>query len=146
MGNLPTCEFEGKKLIWKIEKKITARTEEIAPLVDGIMHVVATMQCAKGKEAEVQMALTEALANAVIHGAQNDPRKEVECCVACDAERGMLIVIRDPGTGFDPAKVPNPVMGQNIFSTHGRGIYLINRLVDDVRYEKGGTEIHMRIK
>ncbi len=145
MDNLPRCDFEGKNLVWKMETTIEARTEAIAPLVDDIMGVVETMQCAKGKEIEAQTALTEALANAVVHGAGNDPKKQVECCVACDAERGLLIIVRDPGAGFDPAQVPNPVVGQNIFSTHGRGIFLINRLVDDVHYEKGGTEIHMRI-
>src|SRR5579885_643993 len=100
---------------------------------------------AQRKEAEVEIALLEALANAVMHGAKNDPTKKVECCVACDEARGMLIVIRDPGEGFDPNKIPSPVQGQNIFSTHGRGIFLINQLVDDVKYEKGGTEIHLRI-
>jgi serine/threonine-protein kinase RsbW len=56
----------------------------------------------------------------------------------------MLIIVRDPGEGFDPSSVPSPVIGQNVFSTHGRGIYLINQLMDEVRYERGGTEIHMR--
>jgi anti-sigma regulatory factor (Ser/Thr protein kinase) len=58
----------------------------------------------------------------------------------------MLIVVRDPGPGFDPASIPSPVLGVNLFSTGGRGIYLINQLMDEVRYEKGGTEIHMRTR
>ena len=37
------------------------------------------------------------------------------------------------------------VVGQNLFSTHGRGIFLINQLMDEVHFEKGGTEIHMKI-
>jgi anti-sigma regulatory factor (Ser/Thr protein kinase) len=41
--------------------------------------------------------------------------------------------------------VPSPIVGQNIFSTGGRGIYLINQMVDAVHFEKGGTEIHMRV-
>ena len=52
-------------------------------------------------------------------------------------------VVRDPGPGFDPAQIPSPVVGQNLFSTGGRGIYLINQLMDEVRFERGGTEIHM---
>jgi serine/threonine-protein kinase RsbW len=56
-----------------------------------------------------------------------------------------LLVIRDPGKGFDPASLPSPIVGQNLFSTHGRGVFLINQLVDEVHYEKGGTEIHMKI-
>ena len=142
---LPTCEFESKDLILKLQKTLEGRIEAIPPFVDGVMSVVQSMGCVVGKEREVEVALIEALANAVKHGCQNDPSKLVEVCVACDDSRGLLIVIRDPGPGFDPSSIPNPVVGQNLFSTHGRGIFLINQLVDEVHYEKGGTEIHMKI-
>lgn len=145
MATMPRCEFESKNLILRLETVIDARTDAIPPVVDSIMKMVTAMGCAAGKEHDVEVALFEALANAVVHGCRNDSQKKVECCVACDESRGMLIVIRDPGPGFDPKDIPSPVHGQNIFSTHGRGIFLINQLVDDVHYEKGGTEIHMRV-
>ncbi len=63
--------------------------------------------------------------------------------VACDQARGVLIVVRDPGLGFDPSQVPSPVEGECIFSSHGRGIYLINQLMDHVEFGRGGTEIRM---
>lgn len=145
MATVPRCEFESKDLILRLETVIDARTDAIPPVVDSIMNMVTAMGCAAGKEHDVEVALFEALANAVVHGCRNDSQKKVECCVACDESRGMLIVIRDPGPGFDPKDIPSPIHGQNIFSTHGRGIFLINQLVDDVHYEKGGTEIHMRV-
>jgi len=141
----PICEFESKKLILKLQKTLEARVEAIPPFIEGVMKIVQSMGCASGKEREVEIALLEALANAVVHGCKNDPTKEIECCVACDESRGLLIVIRDPGQGFDPASIPSPIVGQNLFATHGRGIFLINQLMDEVRYEKGGTEIHMKI-
>jgi serine/threonine-protein kinase RsbW len=140
------CEFDDKKLILKLQRTIEGRREAIPPFVEQIMKVVQDMGCAEGREHEIEIALIEALANAIVHGCNNDPSKTVECCVACDEARGMLIIIRDPGPGFDPGKIPSPVMGQNLFSTHGRGVFLINQLVDEVRYEKGGTEIHMVIR
>ena len=143
--NLPKCEFESKKLILKLQKQLEGRVEAIPPFVEGIMKVVESVGCAAGKEREVEIALLEALANAVQHGCKNDPEKSVECCVACDDSRGLLIIIRDPGEGFDPASIPSPVVGQNLFAAHGRGIFLINELMDEVHYEKGGTEIHMKI-
>jgi len=79
----------------------------------------------------------------VVHGAKEDPSKTIECLVACDEERGMIIVVRDPGSGFDPAAIPTPTVGQNIYSNHGRGIFLINQLMDEVKFLKNGTEIHM---
>lgn len=142
---LPKCEFESKNLILKLQKKMEARVEAIPPFVESVMQIVQSMGCAAGKEREVEIALLEALANAVVHGAKNDPSKEIECCVACDESRGLLVIIRDPGQGFDPASIPSPVVGQNLFSSHGRGIFMINQLMDEVRYEKGGTEIHMKI-
>ena len=57
--------------------------------------------------------------------------------------RSLLIVVRDPGDGFDPAKIPSPVVGENLFSGHGRGVYLITQLMDEVKFLKNGTEIHM---
>jgi serine/threonine-protein kinase RsbW len=142
---LPQCEFESKNLILKLQKSLEGRIESIPPFVDGLMSIVQSVGCAAGKEREVEVALIEALANAVQHGCKNDPTKMIEICVGCDESRGLLIVIRDPGPGFDPSSIPSPVIGQNLFSTHGRGIFLINQLVDEVHYEKGGTEIHMKI-
>jgi serine/threonine-protein kinase RsbW len=102
------------------------------------------MKCGAGKEFQIELALREALANAIVHGCGNDPSKNVEFCVACDETRGLLIVVRDPGSGFDPASIPSPITGQNVFSEHGRGIFLISQLMDEVHFERGGTEIHMR--
>ena len=140
----PRCEFETQDLILRFEVSIPAHVHAITPVVDGVMKIAREMECAKGKEAAIETALREALANAIVHGAKNDHTKYVQCCVACDESRGMLIIVRDPGGGFDPASLPSPTLGQNIFSEHGRGIYMINQLMDEVRYERGGTEIHMR--
>ncbi|HKQ98372.1 MAG TPA: ATP-binding protein [Candidatus Polarisedimenticolia bacterium] len=138
------CEFDDKRLLLKMRQSMPADVTRITPVVDGVMELVRGMGCAVGKEFEVETALREALANAIVHGCGKDPGKEVEFVVACDEERGMLIVVRDPGPGFDPASIPSPIQGQQVFETHGRGIYLINTLMDEVRFEKGGTEIIMK--
>ena len=143
-GAVPRCEFDSEDLIVRYETILPGDVKEIGPAVAGAMQLVRMMGCAAGKEADVELALQEALANAVVHGCKGDTNKRVQFCVTCDEARGMLIIVRDPGTGFDPASLPSPVQGQQIYSTHGRGIYLINRLMDEVRFEKGGTEIHMR--
>jgi serine/threonine-protein kinase RsbW len=141
---MPRCEFEESKLLLKLDITIMATISSIAPVVERVMELVGEMECSRGKEFEVEMALREALANAILHGARNDPSKQVQLCVACDIERGMLIIVRDPGQGFDPSKVASPVIGQNIYSEHGRGIFLINELMDEVQITRGGTEIVMR--
>ena len=139
------CEFDSSNLLVKLVTTLPGEVSSISPVIQSVMTVIKEMGCAAGREFEIEQALVEALNNAIEHGSGHDPSKKIQCCVACDHERGMLIVVRDPGPGFDPTSIPSPVVGQNLFATGGRGIYLINQLMDEVRFEKGGTEIHMRI-
>ena len=125
---------------------LSADRDAVDPVVRSVMNVVREMKCADGQEDDIELALIEALANAVVHGAKNDPSKIVECDVVCDDKRGLLIVVRDPGPGFDPSTIADPLMGENIYSHHGRGIFLINQCMDEVHFHKNGTEIHMRKK
>jgi serine/threonine-protein kinase RsbW len=143
-GRLTPIEFDRDKLMIRIEVTLNADPTAISPVVEGIMEMARRMDCASGKEFEIETALREALANAILHGCKNDSTKKVQCCVACDEEHGLLIVVRDPGPGFEPTEVPDPLRGENVYSNHGRGIYLINQLMDEVRFERNGTEIHMR--
>jgi len=140
------CDFDSSELLVQLDLTLPGDVNAISPVVEKVIQVVTGMGCAAGKEFEIELALREALANAIEHGSGHDPSKEIQCCVACDHTRGMLIVVRDPGPGFDPAQIPSPILGLNLFSTGGRGIYLINQLMDEVRFERGGTEIHMVAK
>jgi len=142
---LMRCEFDSGNLLVKLDVTLPGDFSAFSAVIESIMAVIGEMGCAAGREFEIELALNEALSNAIRHGSAQDPSKQVQCCVACDHARGMLIVVRDPGPGFDPASIPSPIVGRNIFSEGGRGIYLINQLMDEVRFEKGGTEIHMRV-
>ena len=139
----PCFEFDRDRLELRLSVEIPGQIEAISPVVEEVLSVTRRMGCATGKEFEVETALREALANAVRHGCARDPEKKVQVCLACDDARGMLIVVRDPGPGFDPEQIPNPVQGENLFASGGRGIFLINELMDHVSYGAGGTEIRM---
>lgn len=118
----------------------------ISSLVDWLMNLIATSHCVCGEQEFVELALREALSNAIIHGNRLDPRKlvRVRCC--CELGKGVFIVVRDQGHGFDPNKVPNPLAIENLESEHGRGIHLMKLAMNEVSFERGGTEVHMRKK
>jgi serine/threonine-protein kinase RsbW len=137
------CDFDPDALEVVVRKEVPGQLEALTPAVEEVMAIARGMECSQGKEFEIETALREALANAIRHGCRNDPDKRVEVCVACDPARGILIVVRDPGAGFDPTSIPSPVRGRNLYRHHGRGIYLINQLMDEVSFERGGTEIRM---
>jgi serine/threonine-protein kinase RsbW len=141
--HFPECDFDPEKLSLRVRVTLAAERKSVDPVVEQVMDAVREMKCVNGKEDAIELALGEALANAVVHGAKEDPNKIVECLVACDEQRGILIIVRDPGAGFDPKTIPTCTMGENLYSNHGRGIFLINQLMDEVQFRKNGTEIHM---
>ena len=141
--HFPECDFDPEKLNLRVRVTLAATRIAVDPVVEQVMDAVRQMKCVDGKEDAIELALQEALANAVVHGAKEDPSKVVECLVACDEQRGILIIVRDPGEGFDPGAIPSCTVGENLYSNHGRGIFLINQLMDEVKFHKNGTEIHM---
>jgi serine/threonine-protein kinase RsbW len=139
----PEYNFDPDKLNLRVRVTLAADRKAVDPVVEQVMQAVREMKCVNGKEDAIELALQEALANAVVHGAKEDPNKVVECLVACDEQRGILIIVRDPGEGFHPDEIPSCTIGDNLYSNHGRGIFLINQLMDEVKFHKNGTEIHM---
>ena len=128
----------------EINMVVPADPAAIAGVAEGVTQVLRSKAWPEEKAIEVELALQEALANAVRHGCGGDPSKRVQCCVTHDARGEVVIVIRDPGTGFDVKAVPDPLAGDNVFKPSGRGIYLINRLMDEVHFADEGREIRMR--
>jgi anti-sigma regulatory factor (Ser/Thr protein kinase) len=128
----------------ELSMEMPANPEAISGVTEGVTQLLRRKGWPDDKAMEVELALQEALANAVRHGCGGDPTKRVQCFVTHDAAGQVVIVIRDPGTGFDANAVPDPLAGDNVFKPSGRGIYLINRLMDEVHFADEGREIRMR--
>ena len=116
----------------------------MSPFIDHLMRLIKTFRIADGTEVDIEIALREALLNAVIHGNHEDPHKHVYLTVVCVADGEVSIMIRDEGAGFESSSVADPTAPENRMSTHGRGIYLMRALMDEVSYEQGGTVVYMR--
>ena len=136
-------EFECDNLAVRLDVELPGDAAAISPVVDRVLALTKDVGCAQGKEFEIETALREALANAVRYGCAHNPSKKVQLSVACDQDLGMIIVVRDPGPGFDPSQVPTPIAAEQLFSHHGRGIFLISQLMDRVEFGHGGREIRM---
>ena len=93
----------------------------------------------------VEIAVREAVTNAVVHGNQEDETKRVEIIFNC-LEHALEIEVKDQGKGFDPTSVPDPTDAENILKTSGRGIFLMRSFVDDVHWSarpEGGTTVRL---
>ena len=136
-----THNFQGGPCL-ELEHFLPSRVAAISPFVDKLMRLIRKCRCAEG-ESDVEIALREALANAIIHGNHENPRKRVYVRFRCEPDE-VSLAVKDEGRGFDINKMANPTAPENVGSVHGRGIYLMKALMDEVRFEEGGVVVHMR--
>jgi len=126
----------------RLDISFPADVNRVGEVVDKVVALATQLHGETGKEQEVALALTEALANAVKHGSKNNPALSVQCQVITEGSM-MTVVVRDSGPGFDPASIANPLEMAGLTADHGRGLHMIRQLVDEVRFERHGAEIRM---
>jgi serine/threonine-protein kinase RsbW len=129
---------------FEIEAWMPSEIKAISPLLDRLMRLIEGSHCVCGEEPSVELALAEALNNAVVHGNRMDRQKLVQVLCHCEVGKGVSIVVTDQGQGFDPKEVPDPTVAENIGNDHGRGIWVMNCMMDEVSFERGGTAVRMR--
>jgi serine/threonine-protein kinase RsbW len=128
----------------RLELSMKSEIDAISPFVDELMLKIREIHCDPGSEFAIELALREALANAVLHGNREDSGKKVHVLCECDEGSGVSLVVRDEGPGFDPGAVPDPLAPENLGAEHGRGILLMKQFMDEIHFEGGGTEVHMK--
>ena len=88
----------------------------------------------------VRLALDEALANAYDHG--NLRRPELKIRVSYEITHARIkVVVEDQGDGFDHRRVDDPREDAALDRTHGRGIFLIQQFMSEVRFNERGSQI-----
>src|SRR6266481_9654353 len=139
----PAFAGRGAGSLLEIDAWIPSEISKISPLVERLMRLIEGSHCTTGEESAVELALREALSNAVVHGNRLDAHKLVHVRCRCRVGRGISLIVSDQGQGFDPRAVPDPVAVENLEVDHGRGIHLMKLAMDEVSFDQGGTEVHM---
>jgi anti-sigma regulatory factor (Ser/Thr protein kinase) len=123
--------------------------------------------CDAATRMHIELALEEALTNALYHGnlevssqlrerddavfyrfadvrrrqlPYRDRRIEIELMWL---EAGLFIAVRDEGPGFDVAKLPDPCDPENLVRATGRGVLLMRSVMDAVAFNESGNEVRM---
>jgi serine/threonine-protein kinase RsbW len=130
------------------ELELPSRIEAVNMAASAAAEFVKRLGLGEDAAFGIDMAVREAVTNAVLHGNHQDEAKAVE--VGFKSLPGTVeITVRDRGEGFDPGRVPDPTDPQNIMKTSGRGILFMRTFMDEIewsRHPQGGTVVRMTKK
>jgi len=93
----------------------------------------------------VLVATMEATNNAIIHGNNSDPDKLVKIEILFE-QKELKVHIEDQGVGFDYSTVPDPTAPENLEKINGRGIFLMERLSDEIVYLEDGRIVVLKFR
>ena len=116
--------------------------EEIQRAEEAVLGAAACCGYGEHDRFAIQLALEEALSNAIKHGNCCDPAKRVVVEFRADAD-AICITVEDEGCGFRPDTVPDPTRDENLDKPYGRGVMLMRVYMSEVRYNPPGNRVTM---
>lgn len=129
-----------------LEERVAFKMPSELRHLDGVLDYLNERMLRLGivnpEDSEVLIALDEAIVNAIKHGNKCDPRKAVHIVAEFSAE-GVRFIIADEGAGFEREKVPDPTEPCRLLEPSGRGLLLINHIMDEVRFNQCGNRVEM---
>jgi serine/threonine-protein kinase RsbW len=114
----------------------------VETLVDKLSKKLGVSDEVYGK---ILISTVEAVNNAILHGNKGDINKMVTVNISADGNV-LDITVTDEGEGFEYGNLPDPTDPKNIENLHGRGVFLMRRLADNIEYNTSGNEVKMRFK
>jgi anti-sigma regulatory factor (Ser/Thr protein kinase) len=143
-------DFQPRQLVLRLDKVIPSDPTLLDDAISDITAELDATACWGGDGPDVEtigLAVREAIANAMVHGNHCNPEKTVTVSVAVNQNCDLFVRVKDSGSGFDPSRLPDPIAAENLLAPHGRGIFIIRQLMDEVEFKfDHGTEVRMRRK
>ena len=127
------------------ELTLPSRIEAVNKAATAVAEILGRLGVSEEAAFRIDMAVREAVTNAVLHGNKQDESKLVRVTLASSPEM-IEITVHDEGAGFNPAEVPDPTAEMNILKTSGRGIFFMRNFMDEVDWSiepEGGTLVRM---
>jgi serine/threonine-protein kinase RsbW len=125
--------------------KIESKIGNLRIVENAIDEATTEMGISQDNYGKILVSTLEAVNNAILHGNNLNPGKFVEIEIF-SKDKVLEIKVTDEGSGFKPDEIPDPTVPENIEALNGRGVYLMSRLADKLKYNKKGNAVTMTFK
>jgi len=120
--------------------RIPSSVKKIRQVSDKIIPLLSDRKIEKSDIFDIRLAVEEAVINAIEHGNSKNKGLSVEVSFTISADR-IEVSIQDEGPGFDHCVLPDPTKDKNVLRAHGRGVYIMHKLMDEIHYNDKGNKV-----
>lgn len=120
--------------------KIESKVSSLRLVEKAIDEATSELGITPDNYGKILVSTLEGVNNAILHGNNSDPLKNVDIEIFYK-EKQLKIIITDEGKGFSPQELPDPTIPENLESVNGRGVFLMSRLADKIKYSKKGNSV-----
>ena len=122
--------------------KIRSNAKHLKKVSTRIVDLLMKRNVDKNHIFDIRLSIEEAVLNAIEHGNKGDESQTVNISFVIDDQR-IEITVEDQGNGFSHIGLPDPTVDGNILRSHGRGVYLIHKLMDKIQYNDKGNRVKL---
>ena len=122
--------------------RIESKLSNLRKVENTVDEITVELGISDNNYGKILVSLLEAVNNAIIHGNHSCPDLFVDITIEYKKDK-LTIKVKDEGSGFSPHKVPDPTIRENIEEVNGRGVFIMSRLADEIKYSKKGNSVSL---
>jgi len=122
--------------------RIESKLSNLRIVENTVDEITAELGISYNNYGKILITMLEAVNNAIIHGNKSSAKKYVDITIEFTKQK-LKIKVKDEGNGFSPEKVPDPTIPENIEEVNGRGVFIMSRLADEIKYSRKGNTVTM---
>lgn len=124
---------------------IESKRENIRAVENAIDNITGDASINQDNYGKILIATLEAVNNAIIHGNKSNIKKYVDIEILLK-DKNLIVTVTDEGKGFKPKEIADPTKPENIEAINGRGVFLMKKLADEIKFNKKGNSVTMTFK
>lgn len=119
---------------------ISSQVKNIEYVRDFVKEIFREARLNMNSFNRIFLGISEAVSNAILHGNKMNPEKNVLIKMKLHGNR-FNIEVEDEGMGFSEHVLFDPTCRENIKREHGRGIFIMRKLADEISFKEDGRKI-----
>jgi len=130
--------------IYKMRKEliIKSKYENLRSVEKFVDEISSDLSLTDQVYGNILIATLEAANNAIIHGNKGQEDKNVD--ITLTRKQGRIVLrVQDQGSGFDYKNIPDPTAPENIEKINGRGVFLMQKLSDQIEFFENGSIVEL---